>query len=302
LVPAAARAEKILVLPASGAGVSAPYIQSARALFVTRLSQQNGRLQIIDMERPPTPEPPLPAQALALAIAVKAEGVVLLDMRRTNETTSFKVTGLAVPQGHRLFFFEQSTLAGPEAMPTMVESAIAAVVMGYGRETPEVWSRALPSTSPGPDNLSLGFRAGTRIPRDTPGETTLALWAAGLFVKAQFTRMLVDLGFDYAGAENGSSTRFGVGAYLPFSRQPTTPYLGASLRYQWSQFGGQGANGFVVTPTLGMVWRRKDSLGLSIEGGAFYDLYSEKEIDRLIPGNSTLHRSYGFELWVGTWL
>ena len=68
------------------------------------------------------------------------------------------------------------------------------------------------------------------------------------------------------------------------------------------EYGGQGAEGFVLTPTVGWSWRRKDSLGLRIEGGVFYNLYEERSADRLIPGSAEPHRSYGFELWVGTWI
>ena len=118
----------------------------------------------------------------------------------------------------------------------------------------------------------------------------------------EFRRLFVDIGFDHVENAPGEATSFGLGAYLPFTLEASAPYLGAALRWQWTKFGGQGAGGFVVTPTLGMSWRRKDSLGFRVEAGLFYDLYQEHAVDRLIPGSALPHRSYGLDLWVATWL
>jgi hypothetical protein len=153
-----------------------------------------------------------------------------------------------------------------------------------------------------PRTLFVGFRAGGWAPRDTAGPTNVVLPGAGLFLVQNFSKVFVDLGFDHVESAPAHATRFGLGAYLPFTLEASSPYLGAALRWQWSELGGQGAGGFVVTPALGMTWRRKDSLGFRVEGGLFYDLYKERAVDRLIPGSAQPHRSYGAELWVATWL
>lgn len=300
VAPAVARAETLLVAPATGAGVSIEIIQSTRALFVQRLARQEGRLQIIDQERPPLPEPLTPENAVWLGMQARAEATILLDLRRTSGTTVLTVTGVGVPNGERLFHYQQPTTAGPEVIPAMVDAAVGAASVRRGGDRT--------FTPPTPRQTFLGARAGVRIPRATPGEIDTAIFGMGLFVVKDFNRSFVEIGFTVNSADRGdnddqgNATAFGLGFYLPFTVEPTSPYLGASLRWQHSRFGGQGADGFVITPSLGWSWRRKESLGLRIEGGVFYNLYEERELDRLIPAGAAPHRSWGFDLWLATWL
>ena len=300
LAPAVARAETVLVLPASGAGVSSEIIQSARALFVNKLSKADARLTIIDRDRPPTPDAPERSMTMMLGMQARADAAILVDLRRAGGATMLTVTGLGVPAGDRLFLFQQSTTAGPEVIPTLVDAAVASAVTKQGSE------RVAPPAEP---RLTFfGARAGIRMPREAAGPTDTALFGMGLFIVKEFSSLFVDVGFTVNSADEGDNddrgnvTAFGLGAYMPFLNAPTAPYLGASLRWQHSRFGGQGADGFVVTPTLGWSWRRKDSLGFRIEGGVFYNLYEERTLDRLIPGSGAGKRNYGFDLWVATWI
>jgi hypothetical protein len=304
-VPAVTRAETVLVLPASGAGISSQFIQSARALFVGRLAREDGRLTILDRERPPTTEPFDPAQALALGMYSQAQAVILFDLRREAGTTTLTVTGLGVPAGERLFQYRQGTTAGPEVMPSLIEGAVAAVFSRQGGGGP---AGCPPTTPPPPRQTFFGARAGGRAPFNKAGDTDRAIFGMGLFLVKEFSRLFVDIGFTHNSADRGdnddrgNATAFGLGLYLPFTPESTAPYLGASLRWQHSRFGGQGADGFVITPALGWSWRRKESLGLRVEGGVFYNLYEERALDRLVPGAAQPFRSWGIDLWVATWL
>jgi len=300
LAPAVARAETVLVLPASGAGVSSEIIRSARALFVSRLSKQDSRLTVIDQDRPPTPEAPERSLTMAMGVQARADAAIVIDLRRAGSTTTLTVTGLGVPAGDRLFLYQQSTAAGPEVLPTLIDAAVASALTRQESERS--------SPPPQPRLTFFGARAGIRMPRATPGPTNTAIFGMGLFIVKEFSSLFVEVGFTFNSADEGDNddkgnvNAFGLGAYMPFMNAPTAPYLGASLRWQHSRFGGQGASGFVVTPALGWSWRRKSSLGLRIEGGVFYNLYEEKELDRLIPGSGQGHRSYGFDLWMATWI
>jgi hypothetical protein len=298
LVPAAALAETVVVLPASGAGVSSELIQSTRALFISRMARQDSRLLIIDLERPPAPEPPERTQALMVGMQARADAVILLDLRRAEGTSVLTVTGLRVPAGEQLFQYRQSTTAGPEVLPSLIEVAVASAFSRPSEAARAPW---------GPRQTFLGARVGAVVPFERAGDTDRPLFGMGIFVVKDFSRLFVDIGFTHNSAERGDEDRgnvtsFGLGAYLPFTAERTAPYLGASLRWRYSRFGGQGADGFVITPAVGLSWKRKDSLGLRLEAGVFYNLYEEKELDRLIPGSGAPHRSYGLELWVATWI
>jgi hypothetical protein len=294
LAPAPARAETVLVLPASGEGVSSAIIASARALFVTALARQEPRLRVIDMDRPPTSATPPATVAIALGEQQGADAVISFDLRRVSPTTNLSVIALAVPAGEKLFASDERTTAGPEVLPAMVHTAVMKLVGTRRVAGPAQQAQRV---------LFLGARAGARAPFQTAGDTAFALPGAGLSVIARAARVSGEIGFDHVENDHATSTRFGVGVALPFDPQGDGgAYLGAGLHWQWSRFGGQGAGGFVVTPSLGWSWHRTQTLGLRIEGGLFYNLYSERSVDRLIPGAAEPHRSYGLELWMGTWL
>jgi hypothetical protein len=296
LAPVQARAETVLVLPASGSGVSSAIISSARALFVTALARQEPGLRVIDRDRPPTPEMAAAPVAVALGEEQRADAVILVDLRRVPPTTSLSVTALGVPGGEKLFTSNDTTTEGPEVVPAMVQGAVVKLVETRRR-------RANPEGKGEARILFLGARAGARAPFETAGDTAFALGGAGLFVVTQLPRLSAEIGFDHVENGRATSTRFGLAVALPFDVQGDGGfYLGAGLHWQHSQLGGQGAGGFVLTPSFGWNWHRKESLGLRLEGGVFYNLYSERAVDRLIPGAAEPHRSYGVELWVGTWL
>lgn len=304
LWPAVARAEAVLVLPASGSGISPDIIQSARALFVTRLAAQAPQLTIIDRDRPPTEQWIDGPTAMLLAVQARAQAVIVFDLRREQAITTLTVTGVGVPQGERLFQHRQRTTLGPEMMPSLIDGAVTAAMIRQGAQP-----QACPEVKPAePRQTFFGARAGVRIPRNRPGPTDTALTGIGVFVVRELPRLFVQLGLTHNSADRGDNddrgnvTAFGLGLYLPFTAEATAPYLGASLGWQHSRFGGQGADGFVVGPALGWSWRRKQSLGLRIEAGAFYNLYDERGVDRLIPGSAQPYRSWGFDLWVATWL
>src|SRR5204862_2660493 len=127
-------AETVLVLPASGAGVSSEIIQSARALFVNRLANADSRLTILDRDRPPTPDPPDRSTTMVLGMQARADAAILVDLRRAGGATMLTVTGLGVPAGDRLFLFQQSTAAGPEVIPSLIDAAVASAVTKQGSD------------------------------------------------------------------------------------------------------------------------------------------------------------------------
>jgi hypothetical protein len=296
LSPMTARAETALVLPASGGGVSSAIIGSARALFVVRLAQEAPRLRVIDMDRPPISTPALAGLAVVLGHQAGADVVISLDLRRSDPTTTLSVTAWGLPDGELLFKDADSTTSGPEVIPAMVQAAVVKL-LGAAQRTSQRQQSLAPRT------LFLGVRGGVRAPRETAGPTPVALGGAGLFLVLQQTRLSAEIGFDHVESAHATSTRLGLALALPFEPEAASGLsLGAGLHWQWSRFGGQGAGGFVVTPSLAWTWHRKESLGLRFEGGVFYDLYAERALDRLIPGAAEPHRSYGLELWVATWL
>jgi hypothetical protein len=289
---AQSRTETLLVLPATGAGVSSKIIQSARALLVERLVERDRRFLVLDMDRTPVPTPFDPQQAVRMAFDRDAREAILFDLRRSESTTVLKVSGFAVPDGERLFTFEESTAGGPDDLPAMIGRAVDNTVI-Y-RPKPPVRE---------PRTLFLGARANGLVPLNAPGKTDRLLPGAGVYLLKDGTRRFFDLGFDFVSQTNKIyALKFGLGGYATFWAEDDTPYLGLSACWKWSKLGGQGANGLVLTPALGVTWRRRAMISVRLEAGLFVDLFSEKSIERLTPQSAESHLGYGPQLSVGGWL
>jgi hypothetical protein len=282
----------VLVLPGTGTGVSAKLIQTARSLFVERLSERERGFVLLDMDRTPVTTPVDPSHAVRMGWDRDARAVFLFDLRRAEATTVITVSGFAVPDGEKLFAFAESTTRGPEVLPAMVERAVDNAII----------YRVKP-TAREPRTLFLGARANGAVPLNTAGRTSTFLAGAGAYLIKDGTRGFYDLGIDFLSQDDSHwAVKFGLGAFATFWPEKDTPYVGLSACWKWAKLGGQGDSGFVLTPALGVTWRRHTMASFRLEAGFYVDLFTEKGVDRLRPGSSDSHLGYGPQLSVGAWL
>jgi hypothetical protein len=282
----------VLVLPATGAGVSAKLIQTTRALFIERLSARQPRFVLLDMDRAPVTTPFDPGHAVRMGWDRDAHAVLLFDLRRADAATVITVSGFAVPNGEKLFAFEERTREGPEVLPTLVERAVDnAIIYRVKRLEPE------------PRTFFLGARANGAAPLNTAGKTNTFLVGAGAYLLKNSARSFLDLGVDFLSQDDHHwAVKVGLGAYGTFWAEDDTPYLGISAGWKWAKLGGQGDSGFVLAPALGVTWRRRTLGSFRIEAGFYVDLFTEKGLDRLRPGSTDARLGYGPQLSVGAWL
>jgi hypothetical protein len=289
---AGGRDSTILVLPGTGAGVSAKLIQTARTLFVERLSERERSFVLLDMDRAPVTTPLDPAHAVRMGLDRDARAVFLFDLRRSEATTVISVSGFAVPDGEKLFAFEERTSKGPEVLPAMVDRAVDNAIL----------YRARPAVRE-PRTVFLGVRANGAVPLNTAGRTNTFLGGAGAYLLKDSTRGFYDLGIDFLSQDdNHWAVKFGLGGFATFWAEDDTPYLGLSACWKWARLGGQGASGFVLAPAIGVVWRRHTMASFRLEASFYVDTFTEKGLDRLRPGSSDPHLGYGPLLSVGAWL
>jgi hypothetical protein len=288
-----ARAEAVLLLPASGAGVSAAIIQSARAHFAARLAEREPALRVVLASGEPTATPVPSLVAVETAGQAHADLAVVFDLRRSEGTTVLAVSGQPVHAVAALFAFTSTTTGGPDLLPAMVDRAVSVALAARAERG------GVPRPRPA---LGVGVRAGLQAPFGTPGKVSALLPGAGLFVMKYFQYGFADLGFAYAGLEDAHAFSFGMGGYAALQPADDTVYLGAALRWQANRLGGQGASGFAVAPGAGLAWRRPLGLSFRVEADARVDLFQENEQDRLIPGTGRSHRAVAVEIWMGAWL
>jgi hypothetical protein len=282
----------VLVLPATGEGVSARLIQSTRALFVERLSAREPGFVLLDMDRAPVTTPLDPGHAVRMGWDRDARSVFLFDLRRADAITVITVRGFAVPDGEKLFAFEERTAKGPEVLPALVERAVDnAILYRVKRAASE------------PRTMFFGARANGAVPLNTAGRTNTFLAGAGVYLLKDGARSFLDLGIDFLSQDDSHwAVKFGLGVYGTFWAEDDTPYLGISAAWKWTKLGGQGDSGFVLAPALGVAWRRRNLGSLRLEAGFYVDLFTEMGLDRLRPGATEPRRGYGPQLSVGVWL
>jgi hypothetical protein len=111
---------------------------------------------------------------------------------------------------------------------------------------------------------------------------------------------MADIAVDLGGQGGRAFYDLSLGAYYPFLREDFTPYLGGALRWAYTNFGGQGASGIIVQPTLGVLLGRISSVQMRGEVGYFFSTFGEREPAPLGSTAATpIHRSHGVVINAG---
>jgi hypothetical protein len=296
--PSVSRAATLIVLPASGANLSATLIQSVRQMLVQRLGRPD-RYSVIDFDRPPTPWPPHPLHAAHFARAMGAKVAVVLHIVHTERNTQFQVTCYAA-DGRRLCHIDEVVTAGPEILEQVAERLATRTVEELSPHSSSGLRRlAPPPARREPRDWGLGLRLGTVVPVASAGGRTIVMPGGGGFVMIDRRSYVGELFFEAARQGEGSALGGGLGAHVPLADGGTAPYLGGRVKWTRIRLGGRGASGISVEPILGMWWDRFSALRLRLEVGYFVDLFEERELDRLIVGSGEGHRSHGVQLSMG---
>jgi hypothetical protein len=298
--PADAGRPSLVVLPASGRGVSMQIIERARRLLVDSLGRPN-RFRVADYDRPPSAERPSADQAVLAARMTGVALAVALDLSHEGADTTFEVHCWDAVSGESRCHLREKTAAGPDLLPDFTEW----LAMRLTREldASSAFARsddAGNATARQPRIFTFGVRAGVMVPVDSPARSSSPLGGFGVLMTADTGSVLVSLGLDH---QSGSDDRrlWGVGleVEMPLAEGERLPYLGAGAWFVDQHLGGQGAAGMQLRPTLGILWGRHDVAHLRTEVSYFVDLFQERELDRLIVGSGQAHISHGAMVSLG---
>ena len=292
----------LVVLPASGRGVSAPIIERARSLFVESLGRPN-RFHVADYDRPPTAERPSADAAVQIARLAGGELAVALDLSHEGADTTFDVHCWDAISGESRCHLREKTAAGPELLPDFTEwlaMRLTRELDASGEVAAQNDAGFVGSRRREPRVFTFGARAGVMVPVDSPARSSAPLGGFGVLMAADAGTVLVALGVEHQSGEKDQRV-WGVGLdlELPLADGERLPYLGAGAWYVAQHLGGQGASGLQVRPTLGILWGRHDVARLRTEATYFVDLFEEHEPDRLILGSGQGHVSHGVLLSLG---
>jgi len=292
----------LVVLPASGRGVSARIIQRARELFVESLGRRD-RFHVTDYDRPPTAERAGSEEAVMTARLTGAMMAVAFDLSHDGADTIFEVHCWDADTGESRCHVREKTAAGPDLIPDFTEW----LAMRLTREL-DVSPEASAQSDTGfvaraprqPRTFTFGARLSVMVPVDSPARSSAPLGGFGALMFADVGTVLVGLGFErQSGGNDHRSSGLGLELDMPLVEAERLPYLGIGAWYVGQNLGGQGASGLQLRPTLGILWGRHDVARLRTEATYFVDLFEEHELDRLIPGSGKGHISHGAMISLG---
>jgi hypothetical protein len=304
---AAARRDQLVVilLPATGRGVSTLYVEQARWLLVQRLSGRAG-FRILDYNAPPTAYPLTPAQAGDVAAKAGADLAVAFDLSHENGRTTFDLMCRQAVSGEPLCHVREATSAGPEALPELagwlamrLERQLQAPAVT--RAPPPVVVRDLgrPAAPPRERILTFGARAEMMVPVASAASDVSLLAGLGLVAALDAGSVMSTLGLDLAVGNDNHMRGVSAGVFAPLANDGLVPFVGLSGLWVDQQLGGRGASGVQLRPTLGILWGRHDVAKMRVELGYFVDLFEEKGMDRLSPSSADGHVAHGVALTAG---
>jgi hypothetical protein len=297
--------EAIVVLPASGRGVAAPILQFARQLLMMDLAADL-RLYVINFERPPVAIQ-LPPHVLArVAASVGGRLAVALDVSREAGITTFDLTCYDAATAQTVCHARESTTAGPEVVPAIAGVVAAGAAQRFDVlpggpplvETETRRQRSDPDALP-PHTFRLGARGLVMVPFGMVRRQPEPLGGVGLTVTANVRSSFVELLGDFGTSGGLSTLGVGLGVYRRLSEGEHAPFVGGSIHYVSQHFGGVGAAGGQLRPTVGYALWRDQPVEVRVYLSYFVDLFEERTVDRLIKGYDGTYVSHGPMLALG---
>jgi hypothetical protein len=292
----------VVITPATGRGISASYVGYARTLLLSAL-HRTGRFLIVDFDRPVEAFTHPPEEIAALARGYGAPVAISLDLSRDAPGDPVRLTiTCTTDQAMAACDLREIVALGPSSLPALVKaqsSKLVALLLDPPRDEP-------PSTRP---RLPFAFGAKSLllVPLSSPLGRPSVLGGVGLFLSFDHSSMLIDFGVDFAGGhgriQNASGLPLfnknqylhtvGVDLRRPWWSAGHSPYVGLGIAGVVQRLGGRGARGLQARSSLGFLWGRHTWLSGRLEAGYFVDLFSEQQMDRLLPRSDRRHLAHG---------
>jgi hypothetical protein len=303
------QAQRLLVLPASGAGVSAAALEQGAERLGERLKLVGFEVRVVP--GPARPLPPADAEAGQVAQTQQAHAAVLLHVQRSGWGTHVWLRVLDAGGG---LLRHQDTvtlaLSEPPAALELVFQGMAERLAATRQ--PAVGARGGASAAvasgrprdPGALALFASPRFGGFAPVNDADGSHDGVGMFGLSVGAGTDRWKAELIAETSGPRDQPRgfRSGGIGGLLLSPGQSSFAMYGAtSLRWSFTQLGGTGADGLVVQPGLGALISVGNSrrFAFRFELGYFVNLFRELTPDRLVPEPPHLERGHGVTVLLG---
>jgi hypothetical protein len=281
--------QKLALLPMSGTNVHAGYLDAGRDIMKDHLLA-TGRFQVIAPVGESGSTELSGDQAVAKGKEAGAELAVVTHLTRLSGTGRVRLIAYRVSDGFIAHADSISISGGPDDLdPALKRLAVGLATGKPASQTADIESVTQKDADPllkQEATKIFGLRLGALFPVNRPGDLDPQAYPGiGIFwmydARTFIGEVSLDLHFDSDNDDDTSSGGgggfgVGIGGYYPFNRNNFTPYVGGSLSYAWSDFGGAGANGIRIMPTVGFLFGRLSTVQIRGELGYFMNTFGER--------------------------
>jgi hypothetical protein len=280
LVPALANAERVALLPATGSNVHAEHLVAATDVFRAHL-ERTGRFQVAIVPSPaPEGVEASFAQAAEVARTAGADLAVTLRVSRLGANAHVRM-GAYRPDGS-VAHVDELVAATPDDLDPVLQRLAKGFAEGRPARTVAEVDTVTQKEAEAYKKMQatnvFGLRLGGAMIMNRAGADEDSGTAAGLgiFWLYDARSYLADVGLDYFGGEGGHLFSIGLGAYYPFSRGNTSPYLGGGLAYSFVETGGDGGSGLALRAGGGVLFGRLSNVQIRADISFWINTFSEE--------------------------
>ena len=280
LAPALANAERVALLPATGSNVHAEHLVAATDVFRAHL-ERTGRFQVAIVPSPaPAGVEASFAQAAEAARVAGADLAVTLRVSRLGSNALVRM-GAYRPDGS-VAHVDELSAATPEDLDPVLQRLAKGFAEGRpARTVAEVDTVTQKEADPykkmqATNVFGLRLGGGMIFNRAGTDEDSGTVAGGGLFWLYDARSYLAEVALDFMGGEGGHVFSIGLGAYYPFTRGNTSPYLGGGLAYSFLETGGDGGAGLALRAGGGVLFGRLSSVQIRADVAFVVNTFSEE--------------------------
>jgi hypothetical protein len=294
----------LALLPPSGVNLHPGILEAARDVFKGHLLR-TGRYTVLVPEGAPTTSELPPRAAADQGKALGTDLSAVLHVARLARVATVRLTIYRTADASLAHADDLQAATPDDLDPVLARLATGLATGRSARASADIDTVSLKETDPllkRTATRTVGVRLGSLFAFNRSGteDESRTVPGFGFFWLYDARHWLADVALDFHPSEDNTFVSIGIGAYYPFARQDTTPYVGLAARFSGSDFGGAGASGLTVQPTLGFLLGRLSTVQLRADVGYFVNTYSERSDDFNQQGiTSSRHLTHGPSISIG---
>jgi hypothetical protein len=296
LAPAAALAEPVLLLPATGSNLHEGHLAAATDVLRSHL-ERTGRFTVLRGTLLAPGREPNAADAGASARAAGVPLAVTLHLARLGASASVRLAAYG-PDG-AVRHTDELGAATPEDLEPVLRRLAEGLATGRPARTlaqidTVTVREADPFVKYAATNV-FGIRLGGASFFDRGADVTTAqLAGGGIFWLYDARSYLAEVAFDVLDGDGDDHlVALTLGMYYPLSKANLSPYVGGALSYAWASGPGGDEAGLALRATGGLLFGRLSSVQIRAELSIFSTVF-----ERQVSVGETM-RDYGPMVSVG---